>query len=357
MKIFLLCKRYYTNKDLINDHFGRLYHLPKQLAQNGATIIVNAIDYRNRTEIIIKDTGVTLNTLSALPLKMPLALWRAYCNALASKSDIIIASGDIYIGYVGFQIARRLRVRFVFDVYDYYPAFRINQFPGLTSIFKYTVKNADLVLCASESLKQTVLDGLNKNALLIENGVDQALFAPGDQVQARQMLNLSLGTTLIGYFGSITPTRGPLLIEACRKIRETMPSLQLMLAGRLTEVGINESWIHYLGELAQQSIPTLIHACDVVCVPYAGDTFNQMSGACKIAEYLACGKPVVATRVSSHEQIFKGASASLCAPNSEDMALAILSQLSYPQSIPFPENLSWKSIGRRLHNSLAKFMG
>lgn len=33
MNIHLLCKRYYTNKDLLNDRFGRLYHLPVQLAQ------------------------------------------------------------------------------------------------------------------------------------------------------------------------------------------------------------------------------------------------------------------------------------------------------------------------------------
>lgn len=44
MNIHLLCKRYYTNKDLLNDRFGRLYHLPVQLARLGAEVSVTAID-------------------------------------------------------------------------------------------------------------------------------------------------------------------------------------------------------------------------------------------------------------------------------------------------------------------------
>ena len=48
MRIYLICKRYYTNKDLIKERFGRLYHLPKEWAANGAEVWVNAIDYREK---------------------------------------------------------------------------------------------------------------------------------------------------------------------------------------------------------------------------------------------------------------------------------------------------------------------
>jgi hypothetical protein len=44
MKIHLLCKRYYTRKDLIRDRFGRLYHLPVQLSRLGLQVSVTAID-------------------------------------------------------------------------------------------------------------------------------------------------------------------------------------------------------------------------------------------------------------------------------------------------------------------------
>ena len=48
MRIHIICKRYYTNKDLIENQFGRLYHLPEQLVKYGAEVWVNAIDYRNK---------------------------------------------------------------------------------------------------------------------------------------------------------------------------------------------------------------------------------------------------------------------------------------------------------------------
>ncbi|PKM10189.1 MAG: hypothetical protein CVV13_13995 [Gammaproteobacteria bacterium HGW-Gammaproteobacteria-3] len=354
MNIHLLCKRYYTNKDLITDRFGRLYHLPIQLARQGANVTVDAIDYRNRSAASVAALDTTFHSTPAVLTKLPRLLFDLYNNARAAKPDMLIASGDSHIGYVGLQIAKRLGIPFVFDVYDYYPAFPTNRLPGMKAMFRTAVKSARLVLSASEPLQQILSAALNKNTVLIENGVDRTLFEPGDRNQARQKLNLQKQIPLVGYFGSITPTRGPLLIEACKIIREASPSLRLVLAGRVTDVAIDAAWIDYLGELPQASVPTLIQACDVVSVPYAGDTFNQMSGACKIAEYLACDKPVVATRVSNHEQIFNAAPASLCAPDPQDMARAIRSQLEHPQVAPFPETMGWESIGRILHQSLTQ---
>lgn len=45
MRIYLICKRYYTNKDLIKERFGRLYHLPKEWVANGAEIWVSNSRY------------------------------------------------------------------------------------------------------------------------------------------------------------------------------------------------------------------------------------------------------------------------------------------------------------------------
>lgn len=352
MKVFFLCKRYYTNKDLLKDKFGRLYHLPVHLARLGANVSVAAVDYRNAFREQMSEQGVAFDTVPATPPRLPHLLFDLYRTARASEPDIVIASGDSHIGFIGKQLARRMRARFVYDVYDYYPAFSGNRIPGMKAMFRSAVKGADLVLCASGPL-QRILSPLNGHTLLIENGVDRRLFAPMDMKQARRSLDLEPETPLVGYFGSITPTRGPLLIEACRRLRKAMPSLRLVLAGRVTGVAIDESWISYRGELAQESVPELICACDVVTVPYAGDTFNSMAGACKIAEYLACGKPVVATCVSGHERIFRDAPASLCEPEPDDMAAALRRQLMNPEMVPFPIVMDWEYIGRELFNALS----
>lgn len=154
MNIHLLCKRYYTNKDLLNDRFGRLYHLPVQLARLGAEGSVTAIDYRNPKPESISAAGVTFRTAPATPARLPGLIPKLYRAIRATRPDILIASGDSHVGYIGLRIARRLGVRFVFDVYDYYPAFPGNRIPGMKAMFRATVGNANRVLCASEPLRE-----------------------------------------------------------------------------------------------------------------------------------------------------------------------------------------------------------
>ena len=206
---------------------------------------------------------------------------------------------------MGLLIAKKLRIPFVFDVYDYYPVFKGNCIPGMKFMFRCAVKKARLVLCSSEPLLNR-LACLNANRMLVENGVDAALFSPMEMSEARKVLQLEQESIFVGYFGSINAARGPLLIEACRMLRKDFPSLHLLLAGRIDDVDMKEPWIRYLGDLPQREIPALINACNVVTIPYADTPFNRMCGACKIAEYLACGKPIVATRISVHRQLFCG---------------------------------------------------
>lgn len=356
MRIYLICKRYYTNKDLIKDRFGRLYHLPKQWVDNGAEVWVNAIDYRNRNSDELTMEGVRFQTTPAkLPniLTLPFSLYR-HCRR--GKPDLILASGDSHIGFMALLIAKKLNVPFVFDVYDYYPVFKGNRIPGMKTMFRYAVQKADLVLYASEPLLSR-LACLNDNRLLVENGVDTSLFAPMEMSQARKALRLDQESIFIGYFGSINAARGPLLIEACRMLRKDFPTLQLLLAGKVDGVKLNDTWIRYLGNLPQRDIPTLINACNVVTIPYADTPFNRMCGACKIGEYLTCGKPVVATRVSVHSTVFTGASSSVCDPTPESMAEFIRRQLMVKECLTFPRHLAWTVIGDNLYHSLRSLQG
>ncbi|WP_431066290.1 glycosyltransferase [Methylotuvimicrobium sp.] len=353
MNIYCLFKRYYTNKDLIEDRFGRLYHLPFQLARQGNHVVVDAIDYKNNTGTNINEATVSFSSIPATVTRLSKLIPTLFVNIRRVKPDIVIASGDSHIGYLGLKMAKRLGVPFVFDVYDYYPAFSGNRLPGMKAMFRSAVKNAELVLCASAPLQQYI-KAQNSNALIIENGVDRNLFTPGEMRQARKRIGLEEEFLLIGYFGSITSARGPLLIEACRKLSQNMPSLRLILAGKITHPIADEPWLIYLGEQPQATIPDLIRACNVVVVPYANNTFNSMAGACKIAEYLACEKPVVATRISNHEQLFKDTPESLCDLNPDGMAHALFNQLNKPVVAPFPRSMEWETIGRLLNEALGK---
>lgn len=355
MKLHLLCKRYYTCKDLIRDRFGRLYHLPIQLRQLGAEIRVSAIDYRCSVAEKHQLESVVFNTLPATSARLAGSLIELRRALHSDPPDILIASGDSHIGYLGLRLARGLGIPAVFDVYDYYPAFAGNRIPGMKTLFRKAVEGSDLVLCASNPLMKR-LAFLNDTRLLVDNGVDRQIFRVMDQDEARSSLGIAPGIPVIGYFGSIQPARGPLLIDACRQLHAENPKLSLLLAGPVSRVPIDEPWISYLGEVPQERVPELIAACDLVTVPYANDAFNAMSGACKIAEYLSCGKPVVATDIAGHRDMFREAPQSLCLPDPADIAKTIRKQFNEPQIVPFPRDLSWDTIARSLWNALIELL-
>ena len=351
MKILFLCKRYYTNKDLIGDRFGRLFHLPIQLSRLGATVSVVALDYRNVSSVSERIGDVTFRAVPTRLARMPRLLQELREFVRLFQPDIVIASGDSHIGLMGKRLAFSAHANFVFDVYDYYPAFVGNRIPGMRAMFHSTVRQADLVLCASHPLRAR-LSGKYQKALVVENGVDRELFGPKSKKAARGALGLADHAPTLGYFGSITPTRGPLLFAAVDRLTDEFPELRVLLSGKVSGVDIDRSFINYMGELPQSKVPTLIAACDVVTIPYASDPFNDMAGPCKIAEYLACQRPVIATRVAGHELAFNDVPESLCDPEPGDMARALRQQLESPRVAEFPSNLDWAEIARRLRDEL-----
>jgi glycosyltransferase involved in cell wall biosynthesis len=351
MRILFICKCRYTNKDLLEDRFGRLYHLPVQLQKLGTHIQVDALDYRSFKTRSISIESVLFRTVPVSLSKIPFLPLVLFQSVKKFEPHIILASGDSHLGFLGLFIARKLKVPFVFDVYDYYPAFKGNRIPGFKSMFNSSVRMADLVLCASGSLEQK-LKPINRRTLLVENGVDTALFRPLDMNEARRALGLAADGLYVGYFGTIEPSRGPLLLEAARLLREGWPELRLLLAGEVRGVDLSAPWITHYGNVPQEQVPRLINACDVVTIPYTSTPFNDHCGACKIAEYLACGKPVVATRVSDHERMFADTPSSLCDLTSESMADALRRQLQNRESARFPNDLAWDAIGKKLHGLL-----
>lgn len=355
MRIQIIGKRYYTNKDLLKDKFGRLYHLPFQFSNFNNLVKVDAIDYRNFEIKKIKINKIIFETLPLHVLNLLFFPFLIKQRISKYKPDVVIASGDSHIGFFSMLICKKMDIPFVFDVYDFYPSFKGNAMPGMKKMFEYTVKKADFVLCASESLVRFV-HPLNKNKMLVENGVDDTIFFPMDQWLARKKLGMEKKETLIGYFGSIDNSRGPILIEACRILRKEYSSLEIVLAGKVREVNIVEPWINYFGELPQSQIPLFINACDIVTVPYKNTPFNNMSGACKISEYLACGKPIVATKVSDHEQIFANNLGSVCEPRVDSMVNSLKKQIKNPEIVPFDKSKTWNEIGIKTYEQLKKML-
>jgi glycosyltransferase involved in cell wall biosynthesis len=359
MKFVLLCKRHYTNKDLILDKFGRLFYLPVELAKHGHEGIVIAADYRNKTPFYQRIENIDFYSIPLKPLKLFSFIYQIHRMIKEYQPDILIASGDTHFGALGLWLSHNIKIPMVFDVYDYYPTFGTNKIPFFKSLFKLNLRKADLVICASRPLEKLALT-YNPNVIFIPNGIDQTIFKPMDKQSIRKKLQLSQEDKIIGYFGSVEKNRGlETLLAACQLLRSEIPHLKLLFAGKVSiPLSLNETWIDYRGLVSQSQVAELINASDVVTLPYSPSDFITFSNSCKTAEYLACNVPLVSTKVDNYLANYTTIlEQSLCNPlDPTDMARALKLQLLNPQTTPFPQELSWSFLGQQLASAITKLL-
>lgn len=147
---------------------------------------------------------------------------------------------------------------------------------------------------------------------IIPCGVNLELFQPMDRTLARQQWNLN-GEKVVLFVGRIDPLKGiENLLVAVSNLSRTH-HLKLIVAGggdraqseveRLkglsTELQIDDQ-VTFLGSMSQEDLPQLYNAADVCVVPSYYESFGLVA-----LESLACGTPVVATRVGGTESLIR----------------------------------------------------
>ncbi len=152
----------------------------------------------------------------------------------------------------------------------------------------------------------------------VSSGVNLDLFhkdaAEGRSVRSRLAMDDSVA--VIGYVGTFQDWHGvDTLVRAAAMIAAHMPKIGMVLVGPgfegyrdlADEQGIL-SICRFTGGVEYGEIPAFINACDVMVAPYdpGKNELRRKYGIgfpLKILEYMACGKPVVASRVAPIDQI------------------------------------------------------
>ena len=349
MRILILCKRHYTNKDLILDRYGRLFHIPVALGKLGHEVLVLAADYGSASGVGLVTDSVEFRSVPVSPMSL-FKYWRdVNTTADGFAPEVVIASGDTPLGLVGRRISRRMGIPFVFDVYDNYLAFDSARIPGMRPLFRSLASSADLVLAVSDRLQYLL--GRCVNSLVLNNGVDTELFRPMDRDEQRAKLGIADDALVVGYVGAVQQNRGiETLIEAVRLLDEPA-RLLLVGADNGTVDHTRFHWVEYRGVLPQSSVPAVINVCDVAVVPYPDSDWAGYTSANKLQEYLACGVPVVVTDISDY-RLLAAASEAVCRPSDpSDMARAIEYQIR-ERAIASDGAVTWDTLARTLDEAL-----
>jgi len=138
-------------------------------------------------------------------------------------------------------------------------------------------------------------------------GVDTDLFVPGDRAEARQRLGLDERPVLL-WVGRIAPIKGlDTLLDAVARLRTPGQAVRLLIVGgdadeptnghetslrhRIERLGLADA-VRFVGPQPQSVLPAYYAAADVTVLPSYYESFGMVA-----LEAMACGSPVIASRV------------------------------------------------------------
>ncbi len=210
------------------------------------------------------------------------------------------------------------------------------------SIEGLACKQATMVIAISTFLAERARRFGSKEVLHIPPLVDTARFRPSEpDEQLRERLGLSQAFVLV-FVGYSWHLKGvDILLRALSLLVPEFPELVLLLIGgddaERTEFSLMaerlglQRKVLMTGPIEYREIPRFLDLADAAIIPFKDDVVNQAAGPTKAAEYLACGKPVVATRVGDLPRLIEHGTTGLIAdPNPEGIAQSIQQLISDP---------------------------
>jgi teichuronic acid biosynthesis glycosyltransferase TuaC len=169
------------------------------------------------------------------------------------------------------------------------------------------------VISVSHSLKRTaVAHGIDGSKVrVIPNAIDSATFHPGPRDEARAQLGVTGDAPLVVTVGHVQPVKGQHdLIPALARVKARRGAVRLVVIGndrydapytrqvrRLVDgSGLGDD-VRFVGEQVPAQVARWLRAADLFALP------SYHEGCCNaLLEALACGTPVVATRVGDNAE-------------------------------------------------------
>lgn len=244
--------------------------------------------------------------------------------------DVIDAQFDYPDGVGGVLLAKILRCPVVVTLRG--SLVRLAGYPLHRPQLRWALRAADRVISVSQSLKDTAIAiGVSGDRIrVVSNGVDTERFFPVGRADARQALSLPADRRIILSIGGLNEGKGHHhVIEALPALLRRHPDLLYVIVGggqpgntyrpvldRLIRDAHLEPHVLLAGERSHDEIPRWMGAADLFCLATRSEGWSNV-----LLEALACGRPVVSTRVGGNAEIVTGDHVGLLVPYGDRVAL------------------------------------
>lgn len=149
---------------------------------------------------------------------------------------------------------------------------------------------------------------------VVENGANIDIFKPMNKEDALKKLDLNSAFKYVCFVGHLAPWQGvEYLIKSSPFVLSECPNTKFIIVGdgpKLDELkklvdtlNISSNYI-FTGYVDYEKVPVYINASNICVAPFVIERNDKIGlSALKIYEYLACGKPVVASKIKGIEEL------------------------------------------------------
>ncbi|CAK0742654.1 Group 1 glycosyl transferase [Gammaproteobacteria bacterium] len=314
MRILALCKRRPQGRDLLNRPYGRFFHIPYYLAQQGHQVFLLLLSYKDDPAEYRYQHGFDWYSESLRPVigNHGVGRYLARIRILieTTRPDWIVGFSDTWYGILAQHLGARYGIKTLIDAYDNYESY-IPWAKPLHWAWRHACREASVLTAAGPNLLRWIAKDWpsEENTFVVPMAADP-IFQPMDRDLCRNQLGLPLENPLVGYCGSLYRSRGiETLFDAIEHLQGLAPSVRFVFSGRRQENVVIPRKIKDViieqGYLLDEQVPLLVNALDVVLVINRQSSFGIYSYPAKLYEAMRCSVPVVATAVEGTAWILR----------------------------------------------------
>jgi len=164
------------------------------------------------------------------------------------------------------------------------------------------IGKSDLVVCNSPQLADFARP-FNPKSWDIGQGVDLSAYDPGLKFETPPEI-AAISEPRIGYIGDINSLR--LDADLIYELAKSKPGYSFVMIGREDKLFAGHALhnlgnVHFLGSIPKSMVPTYMSALQICLNPQLVNEITIGNYPRKVDEYLALGKPVIATKTATME--------------------------------------------------------
>ena len=370
---------------------SRHHHIFEIMAETDKVHVLQFDLYPENTS---RETRVTLHPLNTIPSKGLASYyilnmffyWKRIVSIIKSEKIDVVVVSNLLPG-IPALLGNQLGCKMVFDLKDmfsdnsaiYYGNGLISSIVKGTSewVLQRLLKRADHIITVSmflvNYLRQIGID----NVELIPNGADLSIFKPnlnpeGPDLNFKENIE---GSKVVGLIGTMDRWIDFDTVLASLKELSSKTDVKLLVVGgkmvtdffdrirsKVNRIGLQDRVI-FTGIVPHKDVPYYINLMDVCLIPMRPELrLNQARCPDKLFEYLACGKPVVSTRISEVLRLGRRAvktydDASSLTGTLENILFDVDLQTSMKKAaLDIAKDYDWQSIAKRYRRTLEKIL-